>query len=412
MAKTDLSIKGILTKISVLFIFLMNVEASLTNVALADIAKAFPTVATTTISLITTLPTLISVIVAMFLLPNLVRMFDKKKIIIWSLIIYMVGGIGGGIFCATIFQLLLCRVILGFGMGLSAPLCAAIISELYDGMERTNMLGWSNGVSSVITMILTMLAGVLCAVKWQYTFYSYTVFILILLLEIFFLPSMPVPKRKDASGAEQKVKASYTGRQGVKLVLVCAYIFANVTCTIAVLIKAAMFIVSNQLGDPIAIAGVLTVAGIGNLSASFLFGVIEKFAKRYVLVLAPLLLGVGAFMMCQSTSLGFFTFSAFVFQFGQGLGQPACTNKAVRIGPKMNGAFASSMVIGFIGIGVFTSTYFENLVALFMTPTPANVIGFVSAACIALAVITLIYVAWDPLQGANEERKPDFQEVL
>jgi MFS family permease len=88
-----------------------------------------------------------------------------------ALCIYIIGGIGPAIFNATIGQVLICRALLGVGVGLSAPLCGAIINELYSGMEKTNMLGWANAVDSCVGIVLTLIAGYLCTFNWKYTFF-------------------------------------------------------------------------------------------------------------------------------------------------------------------------------------------------------------------------------------------------
>jgi hypothetical protein len=77
-------------------------------------------------------------------------------------------------------------------------------------MEKTNMLGWANGVGSCLNIVMTLIAGFLCTLNWKYTFFAYGFFVIVLLMEHFSLPSMPVPKVRDANGVEHKAKVSYT----------------------------------------------------------------------------------------------------------------------------------------------------------------------------------------------------------
>jgi len=405
MTKVDLSLKAIFLRISVLFIFLMNIEISLVNTALAYFAKAFPDADPTSISLISSISTLSALIVSLLVMPQLVKRFNKRNIVMVSLYIYIIGGIGPAFFNATIGQVLICRALLGVGVGLSAPLCGAIINELYSGMEKTNMLGWANGVGSCLNIVMTLIAGFLCTINWKYTFFAYGFFIIVLLMEHFSLPSMPVPKVKDANGVEHKAKASYTPRQYVKLAIVLLYGLSFGTFLGVFLMKLAIFIEDLNLGDALFTASVMSFFTVGILTTSFLYGVLEKFAKRYIIVVAPIFVGLGTLLVFNSSSTATLIPSAFIVGMGLGLMQPITTTKVMAIGPVFNGAFANSLNVGVMASSLFLATYVEKIVGLFIRATAKNLIGTVSFLFIFITVISLIYVIWDPLKGVNDERK-------
>ncbi|MBN1625551.1 MAG: MFS transporter [Deltaproteobacteria bacterium] len=405
MAKVDLSFKAIFLRISVLFIFLMNIEISLVNSGLAYFAKAFPDTDPTSISLIFSISTLSALIVSILVMPQLVKRFNKRNIVLVSLYIYLIGGIGPAFFNATIAHVLICRVLLGVGVGLSAPLCGAIINELYSGMERANMLGWANGVGSCVNIVMTLIAGYLCTLNWKYTFFAYGFFIIVLLMEHFSLPSMPVPKIKDADGVEHKVKASYTQRQHVKLVMVLLYGLLFGTFLGVILMKLAIFIEDEKLGDALFTASVMSFFQAGVLTTSFLYGLLEKITKRYIIVVAPILVGIGALFIFNSGSSTTLIPAAFIAGMGLGLMQPITTGKVMAIGPVFNGAFANSLNVGVMASSLFLATYVEKVVGLFILPTAKNLIGTVSFLFIFITAFSLIYVIWDPLKGVNDERK-------
>jgi MFS family permease len=405
MAKIDLSFKAIFLRISVLFIFLMNIEISLVNTALAYFAKAFPDADPTSISLISSISTLSALIVSLLVMPQLVKRFNKRKIVLVALYIYLIGGIGPAFFNATIGQVLLCRALLGVGVGLSAPLCGAIINELYSGMEKTNMIGWANAVGTCLSIPMTLIAGFLCTLNWKYTFFAYGLFIIVLLMEHLSLPSMPVPKVKDANGVERKAKVSYTKRQYVKLVMVLLYGLLCGTFLGVFLMKLAIFIEDQKLGSALFTASVMSFFMVGILMTSFLYGVLEKITKRYIIVIAPIFLGVGALLVFNSSSPTALIPAAFIIGMGLGLMQPITTTKVLAIGPVFNGAFANSLNVGVMASSMFLATYAEKIIGLFIQPSAKNLIGTVSFLFIFITVISLIYVIWNPLKGVNDERK-------
>lgn len=410
MAKVDLSIKAIFLRISVLFIFLMNIEISLVNSALAYFAEAFPDADPTSISLIFSISTLSSLIVSILVMPQLIKRFNKRNIVLVSLYIYLIGGIGPAFFNATIGQVLICRALLGVGVGLSAPLCGAIINELYSGMEKTNMLGWANGVGSCLNIVMTLIAGFLCTLDWRYTFFAYGFFIIVLLMEHFSLPSMPVPKVTDANGVEHRAKASYTKRQYVKLAVVLLYGLLFGTFLGVFIMKIAIFIADQELGDALFTASMMSLFTVGVLTTSFLYGLLEKITKRYIIVIAPILVGLGALLVSRAVSTSMLAPAVFIIGMGLGLMQPITTTKVLAIGPVFNGGFANSLNVGVMSSSLFLATYMEKLVGFFIQPTAKNLIGTVSFLFIFITAISLIYVIWDPLKGVNDERKKTLAE--
>jgi MFS family permease len=405
MAIIDLSFKAIFLRISVLFIFLMNIEMSLVNSGLAYFAKAFPDADPTSISLIFSISTLSALIVSILVMPQLVKRFDKRNIVLIALYIYIIGGIGPAFFNATIGQVLICRALLGVGVGLSAPLCGAIINELYSGMDKTNMLGWANAVDSCVGIVLTLIAGYLCTLNWKYTFFAYGFFVIVLLMEYFSLPSMPVPMVTDSKGVERKAKVSYTPRQYVKLLIVLLYGLSFGTFLGVILMKIAIFIADLKLGDALFTASVMSFFTVGVLTTSFLYGVLEKITKRYIIVVAPIFVGLGTLLVFNSSSAAALIPAVFIVGMGLGLMQPITTTKVLTIGPVFNGGFANSINVGVMSSSMFLATYVEKIVGLFIQPTARNLIGTVSFLFMLITVISLFYVIWNPLKGVNDERK-------
>jgi len=405
MAIIDLSFKAIFLRISVLFIFLMNIEMSLVNSGLAYFAKAFPNADPTSISLIFSISTLSALIVSILVMPQLVKRYDKRNIVLIALYIYIIGGIGPAFFNATIGQVLICRALLGVGVGLSAPLCGAIINELYSGMDKTNMLGWANAVDSCVGIVLTLIAGFLCTLNWKYAFFAYGFFVIVLLMEYFSLPSMPVPIVTDTKGVEHKAKASYTPRQYVKLFIVLLYGLSFGTFLGVILMKIAIFIADLKLGDALFTASVMSFFTVGVLTTSFLYGVLEKITKRYIIVVAPIFVGLGTLLVFNSSSTAALIPAVFIVGMGLGLMQPITTTKVLAIGPVFNGGFANSINVGVMSSSLFLATYVEKIVGLFIQPTARNLIGTVSFLFIFITVISLFYVIWNPLKGVNDERK-------
>ena len=396
----DLSFKGIMRRISVLFIFLLNCEVTVVSTALGEISKAFPDADPVLISLVYTYPILIMVLFNFFVVPPLAKRYNKKHLVLFALVVYIIGGVGGAFVTKTIYHIILMRTFVGIGAGISAPLCGAIINDLYDGLDKKNMLGWANGFDSLIAIGLTMVAGYLCAIKWEYTFFVYSFFIIVLLMVATSLPSIPAPVADDSS-EKKKVPLSYNGKQKFKLFLVCLYGVVYVVFLVVMMIKLAIFIDVEKIGDPVVAAKAISITTFGILVGSFLFGLAEKSFRRYNLIVSSLLVAIGAYIMFGAHAQSHVFIGCFIVGLGAGLNIPLLQTRALAIGIKTDGTFANSMVIGVVNGGQFLATFVEKGVGLFVEPTARNLLGSVSFAMIAISVIALIYLIVDPLKGVN-----------
>jgi len=149
---------------------------------------------------------------------------------------------------------------------------------------------------------------------------------------------------------------------------------------------------------------------VGVLTTSFLYGLLEKITKRYIIVIAPILVGLGALLVSRAVSTSMLAPAVFIIGMGLGLMQPITTTKVLAIGPVFNGGFANSLNVGVMSSSLFLATYMEKLVGFFIQPTAKNLIGTVSFLFIFITAISLIYVIWDPLKGVNDERKKTLAE--
>jgi MFS family permease len=107
---------SLLVKLSMLSISLLTVMASAAiSPALAKISQAFPGTDSTLIKLVLTLPSLL--IIPFSLLSGwLAARMKKKYVLLIGLVIYFLGGMGGG-FARSITELLIIRGLFGVGVG-------------------------------------------------------------------------------------------------------------------------------------------------------------------------------------------------------------------------------------------------------------------------------------------------------
>jgi|SRR5699024_8123204 len=139
--------------------------------ALGLIASAFPESSPMMIKLILTAPSLM-IIPFTFVSSYLTMIISKRTIIIFSLLIYLVGGVGAQ-FSNSIEILIAFRLLLGVGVGLVLPLSMSLINDYYTGRERTKMMGYNSAFSNFGGIVTMLLAGVLATYGWRVPFNVY-----------------------------------------------------------------------------------------------------------------------------------------------------------------------------------------------------------------------------------------------
>lgn len=387
--------KGTLTGLSVLLIYLLNIEVSIVNTALGEITKAFPDTDPVIISLISTLPTLVMFIMSS-LVGKLATKYDKRSLVLFALIIYIIGGLGGFFMSQNIYQVLFMRVLVGIGAGISAPLCGAIIAELYEGNKRATMLGLSNSFGSLMAVLMTMLGGWLCAMNWKYTFLAYGVFLFVIILEFIALPSLP-PAKVDAAQEDQKEK--YTSKQKIKLGLISVYTFCCLLFGVIFFLKLAIFMTEENLGGPIVIASCFSTITVAAFLSALIFGFITKILKRYTLALYSASTALAFFCLMNAQSTTMILLACALNGLGMGIFMPALQFKAINSGPKENACYATSIVLASMFFGNFMATFLEKVIGLFGNPESRTLFATSFG---AFTLFTIIYVGWVLTQPEGE----------
>ena len=311
--------------------------------ALARIAAAFPDAGATSIKLVLTTPA-IFIIVFSLLSARLCARFSKRSILSAGLVIYLIGGVGGGS-AASFEMLLVFRAVLGVGVGLIMPLATGLIADFFRGEERARMLGFSTAASNLGGIIATLIAGLLASASWRYSFCVYGLGLPVLALALVFLPE---PERKAAETRQRRTLpvAVYAWGFGVFAVMVAFY---------AVPINLALFLERNGFGGA-SMAGVASsvVTGTGFV-AGLTFGRVRAFGRGLFPLVLPALFAVGYLLLGRASDLPQVLLAVGLVGTGVGWSMPALLNGASRAGGDGTGVQVMAVMSSFIYTGQFLS---------------------------------------------------------
>lgn len=81
------------------------------------------------------------------------------------------------------------RGILGAGLGIIFPLGSALTLNLFEPKEAENLMGIGVVVGNVGDIVFQLLGGIFCAINWRFTFITYLLGAVSLIIVILFFLS-------------------------------------------------------------------------------------------------------------------------------------------------------------------------------------------------------------------------------
>lgn len=346
--------------------------------ALARIATAFPGVSPTSIKLILTLPA-IFIILFSLVAGQLSRRFSKRRLLVCGLIIYLMGGVAGGL--ATRFELLLAaRGVLGIGVGLIMPLSTGLIADFFVGDERARMMGYSAAASNLGGIFATLLSGVLAVYSWRYSFGVYGASLAVLLLALLFLPESGTRtvRREDRSRLPNAV---YGWALSAFLLMLGFY---------AIPVNLAIFLEQNALGDASAAGVTIAIVTACGFVAGLSFATVQAVLGPLLPSLLFALSGLGYFLLSQAGSLPGVWLAAVAVGLGLGWTMPLLFTGATRAGGSGMGVQTMAVVTSMIFLGQFLSPLVLDFLGGLCGDTRPRFIFLLIAGCFAALLVVFL----------------------
>lgn len=269
--------------------FLQGLQFCLTPV-LGQIADHYNTVSVNYVQMLVTVPSIISMVIALAS-GKLVMIISKKKLLLLSsLIAFVVGFVP--LFVDSFAVLFVSRAIYGVTMGMATTLNTAVVAEFFEGDERVSAMGIQGASVGVGMVLITTLAGWVGKADFRNAYYLNIIGLLAFVLLLVFLPETGVVKPEKKSDA-------HMNRDVFILSLFCMmeYFFLITFST-----NIAMHLSGALAGDTSA-SGILTGVFSGvQIVAGLVLGYITKITKKMTMTCAMLSLAVGTLLISVAPS--------------------------------------------------------------------------------------------------------------
>ena len=262
--------------------------------ALAGIKTAFPMYSDETIQLILTIPPLF-IIPSCFLCGMLAERWGKKRVLIFGIVLYLLGGVGAGLM-PGFYSMLIARGLLGIACGLITPMAQALISSNFEGETRTRLTSYSSSASYFMGIIASFTVARLAAFNWRFAFLIYLIAFMVLILNIKYLP--------DDRGTQQalglKTKA-YPANLKAYGVIVCMMLVNVAFYTFSTSI--ALFMKSEHIGNDTTSGYTVAVFMAAGFAMGFLVPQIRRILQSFTVSLGCVMMGSGYIGLALSDRL-------------------------------------------------------------------------------------------------------------
>ena len=366
---------------AIMCLFLVSMGFTVVTPAIAVLGEHF---AGKNVAWVSTLPTLFTVLGTALAGSVMGKKMKYRTLAILSGFLYVIGGCAPALF-DNYAGMLVCRAILGFGLGLMAPLGNALIVGNYKGQKQASLLGYGTLFMNGGGIILQMLGGALADVNWQLVFWGHA-FGLIGLFMAFFLPEPDAP-----APAPEAAKSGKKEKMG-KTVWVIAILFVlfNVL-NYPVMLNISGLFVARQAGTAATAATALSMYTVAGCVAGLVFGTVFKFAKRWCVALGYILCGLVTLFVYVSQNAATMTLGLILIGFGFSTIMPAFFAWVGVVTPASTVAGAISICMAFTNLGAFISTFWLQFLDLVFGESVLSGIMIEIVVFLIIGVIFLIY---------------------
>ncbi|MCR4566438.1 MAG: MFS transporter [Pseudobutyrivibrio sp.] len=324
---------------------------------LASIGAEFSGVSETLVQMIITLPSLLF-IVGSPLSGIAMSSVNKKKIAMFALTCYLVGGLFPFFFNSNIWQLLAGSAIIGVGTGFLMPLINGFIVQYFDKENQAGMMGLNATFTALGAMAFIFAAGQLAKFGWRTSYIVFAFVLVIIIVAFICLPAGEPVQAKEFANTNQKSTSKFEMNpyiMGLFIIGFIYYVMQNAFNT-----NSSAY-VSEVLGAGAAVASIVTMANtIGGIIGGATFkGVSMKF-KNQVETITLVIVAVGFLVAFLIQTLPTIIIGSLLVGYGFALFNAGGTFLLAQNTRPETNAFTVSVYLALINIGAAISPVIVN----------------------------------------------------
>jgi MFS family permease len=326
--------------------------------------RSFPDAPAAVLDFILSGPRLFSIVSAL-LSPLFMKHFSKKRIIIVLYSVFALAGIFGGI-VDDVYYIAACRAIVGIARGGLMPTAIALIIELYRTTEKgsAKYVGYFNSFLGFIGILMTVIGGILSAIRWNYAYFEYLAAVPFLIFMVILLPDTPAEKNVQYD-REIKKDAGSAGDAGkIPVLRIAVFLFLLVLTSIlfgVISYKYSIYVAEIKLGGTIVSAVLGALMAFMAVPAGIFFGAIFGKFERFTVSIGFFLMAVSYFALCFVLGHLWVGLWFGLFGFAYGTKVPFYYSYISMIVPPQKSSLISALVSVTSNVGFFLATFFSTV---------------------------------------------------
>ncbi|MBO0477417.1 MFS transporter [Vagococcus sp. DIV0080] len=378
--------KNLKVKIAILSQSFIVMGILIVSTVLANIGRAFPEAGLTAIQMVMTFG-MIASFPATLIAGALGAKIQKKKIVLFALIIMLLGGLLPIFLHTKIWYIYLSSLLIGCGQGLLMTTVSNLSTDLFIGEERSEMYGLQAAFQNGGSVVLMLLAGWIARNNWSNAYLAFLLIVPVILIVLFWLPKdTKNQKTENVEVTDNEAKVPLK----VLLIglLVCLFCIGYATFSL----NASLYIADMKLGDSTTAALAMSLSTGAGVLGGFIFKYIFKSLQRHVLFIACIvtILGYLSLVLYPSLLTVFIAaiFSGIGFSLAIPIGTQAISETATPA--QMSNAMGSYMA--FTSVGAAISPLIINALAQ-LSPNQSERTVFLTSV-IFLSVLAVVVLLW------------------
>ena len=365
------------------------VSNSIVTPAITAIQASFQGMASSMTKFILSGPNLISIPAAL-LTAILTRYISKRKLLILSLGVFCIGGIGGAV-AWNPFSMAVTRALDGASDGINTVVACALIAEVFKDDEKTQsqVYGWMNGLTSVLGIITSFVAGVLATINWRFGFLLNCFGLISLVLAVLFVPETPV----ESIGVSNRTEGRSELKKYIFRLIVNLLVFAVLVMVFEQLVFLVDIIVSElELGTSVLSGAYSSLICIAMSLSYIVFGTIYMKVKYLMPIFMLMLSGIGMVIMSYSSNVVAFGILIAVVAFAAMTSVAYYPAIIARIVPLSQVSFWMSIYTVIMYSVSYLSVYLPNIfMNMFGTATISGTFLYSGGLLIAVGILHIIF---------------------
>lgn len=316
-------------RLSIYWVSFLLLGLNAISPAMSTIAEAMPGRSPVEIQMLEQLPYLLT-IPTLLTAGMLSKKISRKLLMIIGMSCYLVGGCVC-IFAAEYHVILVCRCLLGIGIGILNPCTDGLIADFfYDSKDYPKMIGLNYAFKSAGGVFYSLCAGHLATISWHAVFFVYLIGFPVLFFLLFVIPD--APSRTEDMPLFVKVN----GKRRLQLpaivapIMVLAFLGSLAVSTTNT--NVSFLITDNGFGTAATAGIAAALFTLGNFAGSTSYSKFNQYLGTHAYLIGQVTLLSGLLVCGFSGNLTMVFIGVFLMGLGNGTMDPALMYRVGKLG--------------------------------------------------------------------------------